>query len=145
MINLSSIVVEAEEVVETVEIKDLRELRGKVNNIEKRLVDIDILEQRVIEKVKNYFFTMILQLFNSFMIKNTVEKDVKDIVNITLEKNVIKEKKFPDDLLCDCKGSVHYGKKYKEIKQLMDNQNYDFHAWEKRCPVNWVENVKYII
>jgi hypothetical protein len=139
MINNYSIVVGAEEVVETEEIKLLRELREKVNNLEKRLIDIDILEQKVIEKVKNFdFFTMILQVFNSFMIKNTVEKD---IVKITLEKTVIKEKKYPDDLLCGCKASYHYGKTYKEIKQSMDNENYDFHAWEKRCPVNWVENV----
>ena len=117
MINHSSIV------VETVEIKDLRELRGKVNNIEKRLVDIDILEQRVIER-------------SSYIEK--LEEEIRILKN---EKTVIKEKKYPDDLLCDCKRSVHYGKKYKEIKQLMDNQNYDFHAWVKRCPVNWVENV----
>lgn len=134
-------VIEAEE-PEWVEVKQLNELREKVNNLEKILIDIDILEQKVIEKVKNFdFFTMILQVFNSFMIKNTVEKDVKDILKITVEKTVVKEKKYPYDLLCGCKGSVHYGKKYKEIKQLMDNQNYDFHAWEKRCPANWVENV----
>ena len=29
----------------------------------------------------------------------------------------------------------------KEIKKLMDSHNYDFYAWEKRCPVNWVEKV----
>ena len=142
MINNSSIVVDAEEVVESEEIKLLRELREKVKNIEKRLVDIDILEQWVIEKVKNFdFFTVILQGLSRFMIKNSVEKDVKDILKITVEKTVIKEKKYPEDFLCGCKGSAHYGKKYKEIKQLMDNQNYDFHAWEKRCPANWVENV----
>ena len=139
MINNSSIVVDAEEVVESEEIKLLRELKEKVNNIEKRLVDIDILEQRIIEKVKNFdFFTVILQGLSRFIIKNSVEKD---IVKITVEKTVIKEKKYPEDFLCGCKGSAHYGKKYKEIKQLMDNQNYDFHALEKRCPANWVENV----
>lgn len=142
MINNSSIVVDAEEVVESEEIKLLRELREKVNNIEKRLVDIDILEQWVIEKVKNFdFFTVILQGLSRFMIKNSVEKDVKDILKITVEKTVVKEKKYPDDLLCSCKSSVYYGKKYKEIKQEMDNDNYDFHAWEKRCPVNWVETL----
>ena len=142
MINESLIVVEAKEVDETVEIKSLRELREKVNNLEKRLIDIDILEKGVIKKVKGFdFFTMILQVFHiilCFMKKNKVEKD---IVKITIEKEVIKEKKIPDDLLCGCECSIHYGEKYKEIKKLMDNHNYDFYAWEKRCPVNWVKKV----
>jgi len=129
----------AEEVIESVEVKELRELRKKVNHLEKVFVDIDILEQRILDKItKLYYLSIFSQVFEGFVTKPKIKKVVREVLEEEKRKKV-----YPDDLICGCKSSVHYGKTYREIKHRMDNEvpKYDFHAWEKRCGANWVKEL----
>ena len=55
-------------------------------------------------------------------------------------KMIIKNnyKKRSTELVCGNKGSIHYKKRYSEIKEEMIETNYDFEAWCKRCPAKWI-------
>jgi len=86
----------------------------------KKLSELDAKICKV-EREQRSMFDMIKEFIFSFTPKNTSEDTSKNT------------------LVCGNKNSVHYGRPYNIIKQEMDSVNYDFEAWSKRCPANWIK------
>lgn len=91
--------------------------------------------------VNNHAYEEILKKLSELDAKICkVEREQRSMFDMI--KEFICSFKTKNTLVCGNKNSAHYGRPWTLIKQEMDSVNYDFEAWSKRCPANWIEKDK---